>query len=234
MRRIPLPSLAAGARDLDGATGHYLARVLRLARGDRFEAFGGGLVAAGIIEAVDGEHVRIHLEEPSARSASAAPVVWIHGMPKSDKSSSVVQDATELGVSAIVFVETARSVTKIAPNKRDDREARLRKVAESAARQCGRADVPQVMIAATLEDALATAPDDALRIALHPKGAQPLRSVLVPGAATAFFAGPEGGLTDEELAVAESQRFAVAHLGPLVLRTETVPAAVLGALLALG
>lgn len=233
MRRIPLPALAAGARNLEGATGHYLARVLRLARGDRFEAFGGGLVCTGLIEAVDGDHVRILLEAPTPRAASAAPIVWIHGMPKGDKASAVVQDATELGASAIILVETERSVTRVPENKRDDREARLRKVAEAAARQCGRADVPKVVLTSELEGALGAVPDDALRIVLHPRSERALRDVLVAGAATAFFVGPEGGLSDSEIAIAEARGFTRASFGALVLRTETIPAAALGALLAI-
>jgi len=46
--------------------------------------------------------------------------------------------------------------------------------------------------------------------------------------------GPEGGLTDEELAAAEEAGMTRVTLGGLVLRTETVCAAVLGAVLAFG
>jgi 16S rRNA (uracil1498-N3)-methyltransferase len=57
---------------------------------------------------------------------------------------------------------------------------------------------------------------------------------VVRGAAVAFAVGPEGGLTGEELAAAERAGFVRVTLGPLVLRTETVCAAVLGALLGRG
>lgn len=228
MRRVPLPRLTAGERTVEGATGHYLARVLRLARGDRFEAFGGGLVAAGVIEEVSGERVRIVLDAPSERAATEAPVVWIHGIPKGDKTASIVQDATELGASAVVFCAMDRSVAVIADAKREDREARLRKIAEEAARQCGRADVPEIAIAKDLATALAAIPEDALKIALHPRDARALVTVLAD-AATAFVAGPEGGLTEAELAALAAAGFVRASLGARVLRTETVPAAVLGA-----
>ena len=52
--------------------------------------------------------------------------------------------------------------------------------------------------------------------------------------AVAFAVGPEGGLLEEELAAADRAGFGRVTLGSLVLRTETVCAAVLGALLAIG
>jgi 16S rRNA (uracil1498-N3)-methyltransferase len=45
----------------------------------------------------------------------------------------------------------------------------------------------------------------------------------------AFAVGPEGGLSEEELALAQDAGWHIASMGPLVLRTETVGAAVLGA-----
>lgn len=233
MRRVPIADLAAGPRTLDGATGHYLARVLRLARGDRFEAFGGGRVALASVTGVSGEHVSVLLDPPEERAASAAAIVWIHAVPKGDKPAAIVQDATELGATAIVLAPTERSVVRIPEEKRAEREARLRKVAEEAARQSGRADVPEVVLARDLDAALATIPDDALRIALHPRDARPLADVLAPGVPVAFVTGPEGGLTDGELALLERAGFVRAVLGRFVLRTETTPAAILGAVAAL-
>ncbi len=233
MRRVPLADLRAGTRTIDGATGHYLTRVLRLARGDRFEAFGDGKVALVEITSVSGEHVEAIVEAPEDRAACATALVWIHALPKGDKPGTIVQDATELGATAIVFAPTDRSVVRIPEEKRAEREARLRKIAEEAARQCGRADVPEVVLVADLEAALATVPEDALKVALDPRGARSLAGVLVPGVSTAFFAGPEGGLTDAELAALEGSGFVRAVLGRFVLRTETAPAAVLGAFTAL-
>ena len=69
------------------------------------------------------------------------------------------------------------------------------------------------------------------RLLAPPDVLDPLRRSLRP-----FFdevIGPEGGLADEELAEAARAGWQTASLGPFVLRTETVAAAVLGALLIL-
>jgi 16S rRNA (uracil1498-N3)-methyltransferase len=105
-----------------------------------------------------------------------------------------------------------------------------------AARQCGRGDIPAIAAPASFEEALREVSTPALRLCLDPAARRPFGAALsaTPRAAVAFAVGPEGGLSDEELAAAEQAGFARVALGPLVLRTETVCAAVLGALLALG
>jgi len=64
--------------------------------------------------------------------------------------------------------------------------------------------------------------------------AQPLVRELSAGRALAFAAGPEGGLTTEEARSAEAEGWTLVSLGSLILRTETVPAAVLGAVRVFG
>ena len=73
-----------------------------------------------------------------------------------------------------------------------------------------------------------------LRVALVPDGATPLRAVVREAAAGSSFAiavGPEGGFSDADRDALRGAGFVEVTLGPIVLRTETVCAAVLGALL---
>jgi 16S rRNA (uracil1498-N3)-methyltransferase len=70
---------------------------------------------------------------------------------------------------------------------------------------------------------------------LYERAAVPLAPALAEavevGAPLAFAAGPEGGLSAAEVDAARAAGFQEAGLGPRILRTETVPAAVLGAVL---
>lgn len=235
MIRVPLAGLAEGVRVLDAKAAHYLVRVLRLRAGDAFEAFDAGVECEGVVVHEDGETVTVRLGAPRpAHLHATRDVTWIHGLPKGDKTSAIVQDATELGATAVVFVETARSVVKLEPAKRTERAARLQKVGEEAARQCGRGDVPRVLIAGSLEEALSEAPAGAARFTLYEDAVRPLRDLLPAEGPLAFFVGPEGGLEPAEVAAAESHGFESVSLGAFVLRTETVPAAVLGAIRVLG
>ncbi len=222
MIRVPMDGLEAGERDLDPEQARYVVRVHRLRAGDRFVAFDPKRAIECDAELVSARRVR--LGEPRAAAALSRAITWIHGCPKGDKADAIVRDATELGATRILFVHTARIVAK-PPVSRVERWARI---AREAARQCGRGDSPDVALRTRFEDALDEA-DAETRVCLDPRGA-PLRDVLSRARGSlAFAAGPEGGLTDGEVEAATKRGFTTCKLGALVMRTETVPAAVLGA-----
>jgi len=226
MIRLPMDDLAAGERQLDAEQARYVVRVHRLRAGDTFVAFDPkrALEADGEVLSRDRVSWRVRIGPPRAAAAATRSVTWIHGCPKGDKADAIVRDATELGATRIIFVHTARIVAK-PPASRVERWAR---VAREAARQCGRADAPAIAIETKWASALAV--DAETRVCLDPRGV-PLRDVLSRAhGSIAFAAGPEGGLTEAEVDVAEKLGFVTCKLGAFVMRTETAPAAVLGAL----
>lgn len=220
--RVPMNELAEGERDLDEEQTRYVVRVHRKRVGDRFVAFD---PKRG--DECDAELVaksRVRLGAPRGAEVAAREIVWIHGCPKGNKADAIVRDATELGATRIVFVHTARIVAK-PPISRLERWTR---VAREAARQCGRGSAPRVELVTKWEDALSDARQD-VRVCLDPRGAS-LRDVLESARGSlAFAVGPEGGLTDGEIEIAKRHGFVCCRLGVLVMRTETVAAAVLGA-----
>jgi 16S rRNA (uracil1498-N3)-methyltransferase len=234
--RAPIPSLRAGERDLEPAPSHYLGRVLRLGAGAHFVAFDpeGAIEADAEIVCIEGgrTRVRISATRPAAVIATRE-ISWLHALSKGDKLDDIVRDATELGATQLVVAESLRSIVHLDGARAAARRERWAKIAREAARQCGRADPPRLHGPLPWLDALAAVPPDAARFCLHtaaaPPLAPPLLAALAGGRALAFAVGPEGGLTDEEVAGAEAAGFVRASLGPFVLRTETVPAAVLGA-----
>jgi 16S rRNA (uracil1498-N3)-methyltransferase len=234
--RAPLVELAAGERTLDAASAHYLTRVLRLREGDTFVAFdpARGIEADARIVSAGGEGVVVVAGELHERSDPRAEITWIHGFAKGDKLDAIVRDATELGVTRFIVAATERSVVKLgSKEKRDARRARWERIAREAARQSERADAPRVEGPREWNDALGDVDPSAARFVLWEEAraplATPLAFALSTGGALAFAAGPEGGLTEEEARLAEEKGWTLASLGPLILRTETVAAAVLGA-----
>jgi 16S rRNA (uracil1498-N3)-methyltransferase len=236
MTRAPIPGLAPGERRLDGAVAHYLARVLRLRAGDVFVGFdpASAREADAVMVKTDHDRVTVHfgdLREGTARAHR--DLTWIQGLAKGAKCDAVVRDATELGATRIIVATTERSVVRLDAARASQRQARWTRIAQEASRQCGRSDVPAVDVPCPWIDALARVPVDAARFCLWERATTPVGPVLFEaiarGAPLAFACGPEGGLETGEVERAAARGWAIASLGGLALRTETVAAAVLGA-----
>ncbi|MCU0659195.1 MAG: 16S rRNA (uracil(1498)-N(3))-methyltransferase [Polyangiaceae bacterium] len=230
--RVPVEGLLEGPWELPPAAGHYVARVLRKARGDTLLLFDPrlGVEALARIEAVDGASVRVLVQGPAPASVPERDVVLVQALGKGDKMDAVVQDATELGVARIVPVLSERTVVQPGP-KAAARVERWRRIAAEASRQSGRAQAPEIDPIRPLLEAVEGIPSD-LRLALVPGAAQPAGPLLLgPTAALAFLVGPEGGLSERECQELEQRGWVLSDLGPWTLRTETVATAVLGALL---
>lgn len=231
--RVPLADLAEGDRTLAPDAAHYIGDVLRLGPGAHFVAFDPTTHQEAEAEVVTRTSIRVSaLGE--GRVVAIAPLVVVYALAKGDKIDATIRDATELGATRIVLAETARAVVK-ATERIEKKRARWTKIAEEAARQCGRADPPEVLGPLPWEEALAAA-GTVTGYCLDPHATEPLGLSLpsAVGAPLAFAIGPEGGLTAEEIEVAAAAGFRPVTLGPFVLRTETVTAAVLGAVRILG
>lgn len=237
MIRAPLARLAPGPRTLDEHASGHLCRVLRMREGDRFVAFDPEARTEADATLVAASPTSARIEVGALRAAAVVakmPVVLVYGLAKGDKVDAVVRDATELGATHVVVAQTARSVVRIDDAKRAAKAERWRRIAEQAARQSGRADPPQIDVASTWLGALGLAATiGEAKFVLDPRAAarlgDHLTGALARGVSLAFAVGPEGGLTDDEIACARDAGYAPVSLGPFVLRTETVAAAVLGA-----
>jgi 16S rRNA (uracil1498-N3)-methyltransferase len=222
---VPPERIAGGRAELGPEGRHYLRDVLRLQPGEPVEAFdGAGGTFAGVVE--DG-FAALRLGPRSESPPPAADIALAFALAKGDRCDWVVQKATELGASRLLPIAAARSVVRLEPGRAEDRVRRWRRIAEEAARQCGRADVPEVAAPVPLGAALDAAPPGFARIVFHGDGGQPV-SALEPAPARGYLAvvGPEGGLAPEELAACDAAGAIRASLGPRTLRAETAAIAV--------
>jgi 16S rRNA (uracil1498-N3)-methyltransferase len=235
--RVPILGLREGEHPLEAPASHYLVAVHRLRAGDTFVAFDPkrGLEADGTL--VDPHVARFTALMP-ARLVAASPVTWVQALPKGEKMDGIVRDATELGATRIVPVRSEHVVVKLDPARATARRERWTRIAEEAARQCGRSDATVVVPVSTWQDAL-EADEGAARFCLYEKATVPIGHALREALRAAgapreivFAAGPEGGLSTREVDLARERGFAVVSLGPFTLRAETVVAATLGALVA--
>jgi 16S rRNA (uracil1498-N3)-methyltransferase len=213
------------------ASGH-LSRVLRIAAGDPLVVFDGegGEFPARVVQV--GRRLIVELTEPTAVDRqSPLALTLLQGIARGDHMDVAIQKATELGVSRIVPVITARTQGNRNRTQLDKRRRHWQGVIVSACEQCGRNRLPVLESPRELAAALATESASAsLRLALDPAGSVSLGELQDRPASIALLVGPEGGLTEPELDQAISTGFRALRLGPRVLRTETAAMAAIAVL----
>lgn len=222
--RLFLDADIGGARvSIGEREAHYMGRVLRLRPGDALVVFDGhGRERRAAIERLERKRAEIVLGdalEPLAEPATA--VTLIQALVKSDAMDTIVQKATELGVSAIHAVKTDFSVIKLDAERARRRVEHWKRVARSACEQSGRHRPPAIHAPARLADLLPTLPAADRRIAFHP-GTAPLDSGdATRGAHVCVLLGPEGGFSEADLGAISAAGFARFRLGPRILRADT-------------
>jgi 16S rRNA (uracil1498-N3)-methyltransferase len=251
--KAPLPRvflhhvpLAVGSPlSLRGAEHHYLTRVLRLTLGDQVLILdGNGAVAAAQVTAIDAQTLSLEPQaiEHAAHAGGLPPLHLLVGILKGERHDWLIEKATELGATRILSLSCARSVPSLSGDRGDKRQARWLRVAQAAASQCRRPQVPQISAPLPFREGLAQCASG-LRLLFSEGIAPPLRRVLSadadspmssePWPAVSLLVGPEGGLTDEEQAEALAAGFQVCSLGANILRAETAALAALSATAAL-
>lgn len=203
--------------------------VLRLRVGDALRVFDGqGAEAEAWIAELDAARAVLTLGEALGGAAETPfPLTLAAALLKGDKLSDVVRAATELGVARVQLLVTARA------DARDigaQKLLRLQRVAEEASKQSRRAVVPEVRAPLSLADFRW---EGQLFVA-QPGSASRIMALLDWGAPVTVLTGPEGGLTDAEVAELTGRGAHAVTLGPRILRAETAPVALLGAIAAAG
>lgn len=229
MRRFLLAADAAPGAvvPLSGGDSRHLVQVLRLKVGDAVQLSDGqGIEYEGRVAVIgpDGVQVKVGRARPTA-AESPLELMLLQGFLKEGKMDLLVRQLTELGLSRFVPVMARRSVARPDARRMEGRLERWRKIAAEALKQCRRGRIPVIEAACDLEAALAAAGACDLKIVFWEAARRPLHHILAEAApavhSAALLLGPEGGLDEAEVAVAERAGFAVASLGPRILRAET-------------
>ena len=187
------------------------------------------------ITQITADTVRARIDSKYRNSMEAPIYITIYqGLPKSDKMDYIVQKCIELGACRIVPVDTKRVISK--PKDIDKKISRWQKIAEEAAKQCGRGVIPEVSPLISFsdalkemvrEDSLCLMPyecekESKLRYALDKNRGVTKINILI---------GPEGGFDDAEACTAREAGIQTVTLGPRILRTETAPLAACAAVM---
>jgi 16S rRNA (uracil1498-N3)-methyltransferase len=199
--RFPLPESIA----------HQVRRVLRLRDG-----------APLVLLTGDGNQVSCRLDGDACVVESRAPaggepvhrLTIIQALLKGNGLETVVQQGTEVGVSAFRLVVTERCVVReLSPRRME----RLRAIARESAEQSERGRVPTIHDPQPFADVLSAG---GALLSERSRGLG-LGAITPP---SALLIGPEGGFSPSELEAADTAGMTLASLGPRILRAETVAA----------
>ena len=220
---------------LPSAGAYHIAKVLRMREGAPLLVFDGtGGEYRAEISKVQGDEVMVRLGEfASATSESPLKITLVQGVSRGERMDWTLQKATELGVTAVSPVLSARSVVRVDDKQALKKQEHWRGIVISACEQCGRTRIPDISAPITLRQYLSTSRRDGMRLVLSPSAPRSLAGLASLPAKVELLIGPEGGLDDDELTAAQNAGFNPVRLGPRVLRTETASVVALSVLQAL-
>jgi 16S rRNA (uracil1498-N3)-methyltransferase len=218
---------------------HHAMRVLRLKSGTAivlFDGTGGEYAATLLIDgkkgmAQVGGHHAIEVESPGC-------ITLAQGIAAADKMDWIIEKAVELGVKRLVPIAAKRSVLKLTGERLDKRTLHWNRIAQAASEQCGRNRIMAIEAPQPLQAYLSQVDEAGVSrqpmLFCHPEAERALAEVLRPSMSRlTLVVGPEGGWSDDEIALARRYGLTAIKLGERILRTETAGLAMIAAASAL-
>lgn len=208
-------------------------RVLRMGAGDPCQA----LIEGNIYSAVIGEtapKVILRLGDMLPSPEPKVKITLYQGIPKGEKMDYIAQKCTEAGVCRIVPVAFSRCVAKWDGKDAAKKQARFRRVAAEAAKQSGRALIPEIGLPLAVGQLCGAMKDhDLVLVPWEEERGGGIRAKWQGQKNVAVVIGPEGGISPEEIEQMKAAGAVPVTLGPRIFRTETAGLAAAVSLLTL-
>lgn len=216
--------------ELEESIAHYLGKVLRMTAGRELIVFNGqGGAYAATLSDIGKKNATIEIGEWDTQdNESPLKTHLAIGLSRGERWDLVLQKATELGVSEITPLFTERCEVKLQGERQDKKFDHWQGIIISACEQCQRNILPRLNAPQKFEDFI-RGQHSQLNLVLHHRSDKKFSDYTAPQSCSLLI-GPEGGLSDDEIALAQQQQFNALTLGPRVLRTETAPLAALSVL----
>lgn len=230
-----LAGLAAGAGvTVEGDEAHHAVAVRRLRVGESVVLTdGAGTSVVGEVASTGKRVFSVDVATVSSVPAPDPEVVVVQALPKGDRGELAVEVLTEVGVGTVVPWAAARSVAVWKGERATKSLARWRSTAREAAKQARRSWFPEVLPMASTAEVASLLDAADLAIVLHEGASASLSAIEVPATGRiVVVVGPEGGLTDEEIASFVAAGALAVRLGAEVLRTSTAGVAAVSVVLA--
>ncbi len=211
--------------ELTDSAANHVGRVLRMRPEELLILFNGeGKSYQGRIIDIGKKAVSVLLES-EIESVTSSPLSLHLGqtLSRGERMDYAIQKATEMGVREITPLFSERCEVKLKTDRLEKRLKHWEQVAISACEQCRLNRVPVIHSPMSVEDWVKRQQSE-LKFVLHHRTEKKLEGFAKPQSVSLLI-GPEGGLTADEITMAERQGFNPLTLGPRVLRTETAPIA---------
>lgn len=212
--------------------------VLRLRPGDEVYVFDGlGKELRCVVREFARDGAVLDVKEAVAPAGAESPLdlTLAIALLKGEKFDLVIQKTVELGVKRIVPLQTERTDVRL-PNNDDaqKRVTRWQRIALEAAKQSGRAYVPEIARPVTVDSFLRSVPDKSVKLFFAERDGKSLSDAMESFAEAVSHVvavvGPEGGWSDAEIALARQNDWSIVTLGGRVLRAETAAIAIVSLL----
>ena len=215
--------------DIIGEDVKHIKNVLRKQIGDKIEVCNQdtGDSYKCEIKNFSEDEIKTNIIEKLKNIQEKVQVDIYQGLPKSDKMELIIQKSVELGANAIIPVNMKRCVVKLEGKDEAKKTDRWQKIAESAAKQCGRSFIPEVKNLINVKDICNLINEyDAIIVAYENEKENTLKSELQKldsaNLKIGIVIGPEGGLEENDIKLLRENGAKIVTLGDRILRTETV------------
>lgn len=222
--------------ELTGDEARHAVQVARVRVGEQFHVSDGlGWRADAIVVSADKSVVVCDVEHSEFEEAPTTSFVLAQALAKGDRDEMAIQMATELGVDTVIPWQSERSVSRWVGDKVDKGLARWTAIVREASKQSMRSRIPAVTEPASTATLCGRAPA-AKWVVLDPRATVNLTEWFTSAGNPTFIGvivGPEGGITDDEVARFTADGAIPVRLNGPVLRTSTAGPAAIAAILAL-
>jgi 16S rRNA (uracil1498-N3)-methyltransferase len=223
---------------------HQLKNVFRLNAGDRLillDNSGFEYISEIILLSKSKAEIKIVDSSVSENLLDKEREVWLFAsLIKKDNFEWIIEKTTELGISHIVPIVSART------EKKELNIERAHKILKEASEQSGRGIMPMLHDIRNLDDAITHAQEQSVHlIAFHLEGEHFNKEKILNRQSTlekslnipqekkniGILIGPEGGWSDNEITLFKSKNIPIYSLGKQVLRAETAAIVICGLIL---
>ncbi len=219
--------------DIVGTDVNHIQQVLRLKKGENIQIISKQTHKQYVVEIIQYEEQKIItqiIQEVEETAQSNIQIDIYQGIPKSDKMEWIIQKTTELGVNAIIPTIMERCIVKLNEKDAKKKIERWQKIAEGAAKQSKRINIPSIEPVIKLPEVIEKMAEyDVFIVAYEEENKQTLKNVLQNIAKTnkplkiGIIVGPEGGIDKKEIVQLQQTNAKIVTLGKRILRTETAP-----------